>query len=233
MKKRFCNSVVYKIVNIVTKDCYIGSTINFVDREWWHKRDLNRNVHHSPILQNAWNKYGGTKFVFKVVSFVPDKTNLIRLEQYWIDKLKPKYNCSPTAGSPLGVKHTEQSRINMSKAHLGKSVKAMHQNNCKCFVCAPKMGKYHPRFIRRVNQVCKCGCKKSFTVPSNSKRKYLNGHNKAYTKPVKQLTLNNKIVKNWNSIAEAARNTKFPADSISRILRLNKNLYNGFRWEYA
>ena len=39
-----------------------------------------------------------------------------------MDLLKPKFNCNPIAGSPLGTKHTLQSRLNMSKAHKGKTL---------------------------------------------------------------------------------------------------------------
>ena len=35
-----------------------------------------------------------------------ETTNLIELEQYYIDLLKPEYNILPQAGSTLGYKHT-------------------------------------------------------------------------------------------------------------------------------
>lgn len=143
---------VYKIINNITKEFYIGSTVDFVYRIWCHKRDLNNNKHHSPILQNSWNKYKGKNFSFEIIEDIEDKNKLIEREQYWINLLKPKFNCSLIAGSPLGVKHTLQSRMNMSKAHKGKSLN--HKLNCICGVCksirgenfgenAPHFGKRH------------------------------------------------------------------------------------------
>jgi len=38
------------------------------------------------------------------------------LEQKYLDSIKPRYNISPTAGSPLGVKHTAETKAKLSKA---------------------------------------------------------------------------------------------------------------------
>jgi len=46
---------------------------------------------------------------------------LIKREQHWIDNLCPEYNISPTAGSCLGVKHTEETKKKISKATKGSN----------------------------------------------------------------------------------------------------------------
>jgi group I intron endonuclease len=117
-KSRY-SPVIYIICNLITNDYYIGSSINYEYRIYCHKRDLKRKEHHSPILQNSYNKYGEDNFLFDILEFVQDKRELISREQYWIDELLPKFNCSKKAGSPLGVKHTLQARQNMSNAHKG------------------------------------------------------------------------------------------------------------------
>ncbi len=113
---------IYKIQNLNTNEIYIGSAINFAKRKYYHLYDLKNNKHHSIILQNSFNKHGEKNFEFSIIEEVYEKENLIKKEQFYIDTLKPKYNCSKTAGSPLGVKHTLQARLNMSKAHLGKKL---------------------------------------------------------------------------------------------------------------
>lgn len=102
---------------------YIGSAVNFVRRWATHESDLNLNKHKNRYLQHAWNKYGADAFEFIAIEGV-DKTKLIEREQYWISITKccdPAigYNFYKKAGSPIGTKHTEVSRANMSKAHMG------------------------------------------------------------------------------------------------------------------
>lgn len=118
--------VIYKIENSATGLLYIGSAISEGQRKRRHFKDLRQNKHHSKYLQRAFNKYGIGCFSFSVIEFVVDKSNLINREQYWIDLLKPKYNLSPTAGSSLGVKHTESCIIKNSLRNSG-----FRNGNCK------------------------------------------------------------------------------------------------------
>jgi hypothetical protein len=47
--------------------------------------------------------------------------NCVKREQYYIDLLKPEYNILPTAGSWLGNKHSDESRVKLAAARLGKT----------------------------------------------------------------------------------------------------------------
>jgi len=80
---------------------------------------LNRGTHHSPQLQRAWTKYGADVFIFKPLLLCAPK-DLLFYEQRCFDGYLPEYNCSPTAGSPLGVKHTAETRAKFSARQLGK-----------------------------------------------------------------------------------------------------------------
>ena len=75
------NSGIYKIYNIITNDCYIGSSYDLTKRKQRHSRDLKANKHHSLILQRAVNKYGINNFRFKILELcVVD--DLLNKEQY-------------------------------------------------------------------------------------------------------------------------------------------------------
>ena len=87
------DSGVYSIVNKKNGYCYIGSTVNFKGRCYGHRCDLVRNRHSSPILQNSWNKYGEDHFDFYVIESV-DVSMLLEREQYWMDLMKPRFNCA-------------------------------------------------------------------------------------------------------------------------------------------
>lgn len=115
------NAFIYKIENNITFDFYIGSTVDFERRKYFHIYELKLNKHHSAILQNSWNKHGECNFKFTIIEqfTANDIDEVLSREQYYIDNLKPRYNICQITGSPYGIKHTEKSRHNMSVAHLG------------------------------------------------------------------------------------------------------------------
>jgi group I intron endonuclease len=82
--------------------------------------------HHSAKLQNSWNKHGAGCFIFDVIEYIEDKTMLVEREQFWIDHYKAAtvdgYNICPKAGSPLGVKHTAETRAKVSAANIGRKM---------------------------------------------------------------------------------------------------------------
>lgn len=113
-----------------------------------------------------------------MIELVEDKSKLIEREQFYLDTLKPRYNCNLVAGSPLGVKHTEESRLNMSKAHkdLTKEQRG-HKIDCICCICKRLTGKDSPRYKAREIRSCFCGCGTEFEVMIHSTKKYVSGHN--------------------------------------------------------
>lgn len=110
---------IYKIINTKNYKIYIGSSVNYKNRKQEHFRDLFLKKHHSIALQRAYNKYGKEFFKFKIIEYVENKQNIIKREQFYIDKLKPHYNCCKTAGSPLGRKMTEKQKIENSIRNTG------------------------------------------------------------------------------------------------------------------
>ncbi|WEG18630.1 GIY-YIG nuclease family protein [Alkalihalophilus pseudofirmus] len=113
-------SGIYEIKNNLNNKVYVGSAVDIFTRWKNHINNLNRNTHHSKHLQNAWNKYGGGNFKFKVLEYV-DKDHLINREQYWMDELNAYssdlgYNIQSIAGSPLGRKMSDETKQNWSKS---------------------------------------------------------------------------------------------------------------------
>lgn len=122
---------IYKIINPKNNKAYVGSAFNIRKRWKAHRTALRHNRHINRYLQSTANKYGLKNLIWKVIEYVPPSMTkketgqlLVTREQYWINKTKSYdrtrgYNLSPTAGSPLGVKHTPESRKRMSESHLG------------------------------------------------------------------------------------------------------------------
>lgn len=123
-------SGIYKIANIFNGECYIGSAVD-IDKRWRrHKNDLQKNKHHSILLQRAWNKYGEELFEFEILENCAPSM-LISREQYLFDTLKPKYNISRIAGSNYGCKWTlsEESKRRISESLIGRKLSIEHKRN--------------------------------------------------------------------------------------------------------
>lgn len=101
---------VYKIMNIKTNKMYIGSSKDVYKRFYQHIKSLFKNNHHSIHLQNSWNKYGSSSFMFEIIeiinkdNFKDDKEytkHLREEEQYYIDYYQA---CNPKYGYNINKK---------------------------------------------------------------------------------------------------------------------------------
>lgn len=111
---------IYKIVNAINGKVYVGSSVNLYNRIKNHFITLNNKNHHNNHLQKAYNKYGEENFYFEIIEIVIKNENnnifkesILKIEQYWIDKLnacneKYGYNLAPKASSLLGYKKTPE-----------------------------------------------------------------------------------------------------------------------------
>ena len=122
------NAGVYQILNLVNGQRYIGSAADFSKRWSAHRKLLRNTAHSNQKLQRAWSKYGEAAFVFKPLLLCAPK-NLLMYEQQCLDGYKPTYNICKIAGSPLGLKHTAETKAKMSAAHTGRIFSAEHRAN--------------------------------------------------------------------------------------------------------
>lgn len=131
---------IYSITNTKNGKRYIGSAVRFERRWKGHRVALRRGNHHSRHLQAAWNKYGEGAFQFEVV-VTCEPEDLISQEQFWIDAFQSAdqrygYNASPTAGSPLGVRHSKETKAKVSAANRGRK----YSDAVKARMSAAQMG---------------------------------------------------------------------------------------------
>ncbi|MDT3762968.1 NUMOD3 domain-containing DNA-binding protein [Priestia filamentosa] len=122
---------IYKIINKVNRKIYIGQTNDLNRRRREHMGELARGEHTNQYLQNSFNVYGADNFSIEILETCSIEI-LDQRERYWIEHLdscnKEKgYNLS-AGGNALrgpenpfyGAKHTEETRIKMSKSRKGK-----------------------------------------------------------------------------------------------------------------
>lgn len=115
---------VYQIINNINNKSYIGSAaVSFKKRWRRHINDLDKKIHCNIPLQRAWNKYKKENFSFEIIK-ICNADDCIKYEQEYIDKLKPEYNLCKIAGSSLGFKASQKTKIKMSMARKGKKIKS-------------------------------------------------------------------------------------------------------------
>lgn len=118
-------SGIYEIRNTVNGKRYIGSAVDICRRFIHHRIKLVNNAHHSAKLQNAWNKHGQAAFEFVVLlECAPIRDVLLANENLAFSVMEPEYNICKVAGSPLGVKHSAETRAKVSAASRGRAVSA-------------------------------------------------------------------------------------------------------------
>jgi len=111
-------SGIYMLTNKLTNDIYIGQSLDISKR---FKNYFNISYIKSKytfIISRALIKYGYSKFSLTILEYC-DKSDLLKREQYYFDKLNPQYNILKIAGSSLYYKHSEETKAKISKALKG------------------------------------------------------------------------------------------------------------------
>ena len=71
------------------------------------------------MIYNALLKKGYSNFTLEILEYC-DSADLLKREQYYIDKWNPEYNILKTAGSSLGFKHSDETRTKISNSLAGE-----------------------------------------------------------------------------------------------------------------
>lgn len=89
-------AVIYKIVNVVTDDFYVGSAIKPKRRKWEHWDALKKGTHHCEALQAAWAEFSPDAFEFVVVEDVADDV-VLAVEDTYLLQHAGREHCYNTA----------------------------------------------------------------------------------------------------------------------------------------
>lgn len=107
-------SGIYCWVNTVNGKFYIGSAVNLTTRlRCYYSASLLKKSRRP--ISSALLKYGQASFSLYILEYCEVKCTIER-EQFYFYLLKPTYNILSIAGSPLGRIHTEETKLNISKA---------------------------------------------------------------------------------------------------------------------
>lgn len=102
-------SGVYMFINNITKNTYVGSSINLSRRMSSHFSHANsQKISQIPLIR-AMRKHKLENFSLALLEFCEkDILVILNLEQKWIDQYKPKYNVLKLAGSSSGFHHSAE-----------------------------------------------------------------------------------------------------------------------------
>jgi group I intron endonuclease len=81
---------IYKIVNSVTGEVYVGSSRSVANRIQKHMNDMTDRKHENKSLEELWHRHGAHTFSFSIVELVDDERYLLEKERYWIAQLGGK-----------------------------------------------------------------------------------------------------------------------------------------------
>ena len=139
-------SGIYIIRNIVDGKIYIGSAANLDRRLKMHIWLLRNKKHINRHLQQAWNKYREISFVAEIY-LTCEKKDLIFNEQLVIDASIIRYgreniyNICLVAGSTLGRKHSEATKIKIGITSKGRWTGRHHTEETKEKIRLNNIGK--------------------------------------------------------------------------------------------
>jgi group I intron endonuclease len=231
------NKGIYKIVNLINGKFYIGSASSkggFRKRWNEHRSGLKNGVHPNKHLQRAWVKYGEDNFRFEILEKLNDTSIILEREQYYINTLQPQYNICKIAGNTLGVRLSEKHKIilsNMAKLRVGDKNSfygKTHTDEYKKESSNRMKGKFsgdkHPLFGKTHSDETKLKQSKA-KKGKVSKRK----------SSIKQLDINDNLIKTWESISEASESLGLELKGCGNIVSCLKGRIKtayGFKWEY-
>ena len=112
---------IYKIVNKINGDFYVGSSKNINKRWGQHLMKLKNNKHQNMILQRAWEKYGEDNFNFEIVENCSVET-LLEIENVYLTQ-NPKYNIAKVAKGGDTISNNPNRDLIINKISKGSSGK--------------------------------------------------------------------------------------------------------------
>lgn len=218
MKQEYNNYLVYRAVNLITNESYVGSTTHSLEsRIKDHLQKANNGSGHT--FQEAIGTYGPEAFTWEEIDTANSLNELAEKEKEYIFKYNSKeegYNSDVGGGFKKSVYQydldgklvAEYNSLENAASAINASKKSI-SNTC--------LGK---------NKSCK-GYFWSYQLYLNFK---LLDERK---KEVMQFSLTGELIARYKSVAEASEKSGLSKSCISRVCRGERKTSGGFIWKYS
>lgn len=249
---------IYRILNKITKKCYIGETKCLdVTRRWnQHKKTIENNKGCCPALRDAVIKYGIENFVFTVLVICFDDDRF-KYEIEYINKYNSIFpngynitNGGEGGGGFQGKKHTEEVKnkikttlkqkyidnpeLKKQLSERNKIVMSNHEIREKIKNGISNSEKYQKAI--RAPRVTRAPTTNDVKIKiSEGLKKYHNENKPIKIQPIKiqQYDIHNNLLNEYTSISEASRKSSVTRRTISLYLREKTKSTKGFIWKYV
>jgi group I intron endonuclease len=243
---------IYAIININNGKKYIGSTSNLSRRKIKHLSELRKNKHHSPILQNSFNKHGEESFIFVTLKKLENNQDMYKEEQLFLDTYrtydkKYGYNISKNAIAPFGLNNIrkvyqysftgELIKIHNNSVEASDIVKCNPSGIASC--CRGKY-RYYKGYLWLYEDNLE-SLEKRLYLANNKPKNSIETRNKMRLsalnrtdnlKPIIQMTLEGEFIKEWSSTSELCKHTGYSNGHISDCLNGKLKHARGFIWKF-
>lgn len=152
IKENIGKSGIYKWTNKLTNDIYIGQSKELSKRFIRYFNISYLKNRKNLIIIRVLLKYGFSNFSLEILEYCNEADLIIR-EQYYFDKLNPKYNILKIAGSSLNNNHTEETKAKISKSlnefykkEKSKLIGRFHTEETKALMILKKSKENNPLF---------------------------------------------------------------------------------------
>lgn len=184
IKREFKYYYIYKIVNLINKKHYVG--FHATDKEY----EKDNYFGSSRTLKKAIKKYGIENFIKEIIEYV-NEDNWKEREMYWITEMHSHtsewgYNLTKGGDGTLGLKMREESRENIRKSRIGKTLSTEARLKISKKIKGRKFTEEHKKRISISNTGKKCSEEtKQRVSKANKGNKYRVG--KYHTEETKSL----------------------------------------------
>lgn len=221
---------IYKITNLINNKCYIGKSIHIETRWSEHLRNykyINRPTYHYPLYL-AMRKYGIDNFSFEILEITKENDKILsEREKYYYEIFKPEYNLMIPDESISSYLRKKVYKIDMKTLEVVSSYEGVN-------VAAKETGLKRSGISNVLTGRAKsCGgyywC---FEDQYNNWKKPEPQYSPKWKK-IAQLDKNNNLIKVFDNITIAAKETGTERRDITAVAKNKRKAANGFIWRYV